>query len=464
MKLLKKMLKEEGAGGAVGGGAVAAAPMPLGMDASVLKPKKKKKTVMIKRIVPGVNEQETSNNQTDKSKFHILTTTAKQIEDDTTRPQRLQENFGQFATAVFDLLKNRIPSIVKTNENVETLLKRELLHFQREWRTKLEEDSVINSFELIMEFEDQPFDTETIISKLKSMERKSEKFDKQATTEFGLKDEDGNTILVTVPQDQADSFESALRARLSGSMGSRLDQREPPSVEEVLFQLKDHFSILDVSWPTVPEDQEVSTNIGMGEEPEGEDTAMGGEDDLGLDLEGGEEMAPPAPRFDATTALQQVIDMMMADAEARKAEAERRKQEAKAKEIEALASQSRQLVKQEEEILDMERQQKAEKEREKEIKRLAQLAKWKKEAGAADEGNLGASEEAFGVGKGMQTPPGLKAEMGLEDELGIEQEETSMRRPDRTKAQHGNPAHMKRQAMRRLTPKGVADYILRRVK
>lgn len=118
---------------------------------------------------------------------------------------------------------------------------------------------------------------------------------------------------------------------------------------------------------------------------------LGGEEGLGdegEDGEGGDMEATPdeadelGGEDDTKSTLQSIIGMMKADAEARMADANARAAEAKAREAEMSMNQAKEKVKQEEEILDMEAYYDKEKEEKGESDRLAKLAKYKHDLAA----------------------------------------------------------------------------------
>ena len=246
--------------------------------------------------------------------------------------------------------------------------------------------------------DENTFDASDVMSKLDAAEKQS-RLD-QDTVPFGMEDEDGNIVKVYVRAEQADEFETALGAMLSGEdmEGDQDEETDAVEIAEVLFQLKDKFDIVDVEWPEIEGDVEEEQEMAGGAEgapggeagglPGGEGEGGGeagglegaeGEGGEGLeDLEGeegeGDEMEAEGG---AEGALQDVIDMLKADAEARKAEAEARAKEAEAKAAEAHAQAAASKVSQEEQVLDMEQFNKSKKEEENETKRLAQMTKYK---------------------------------------------------------------------------------------
>jgi hypothetical protein len=377
MKLLKKV-NEDAAGGAVGGGAVAAFAMP--MFAS-----------LVKRNIP---------------------TTPKIIKYGKTKKEKKARSLG---------LGEAFNTLMEFDPNAGA-------------NPSPDEQSTGTG----------NFDTSEVISKLKSLETK-EKTDNRDTTVFGLEDDNGGTVRVTVKNEQAAEFEKALQNYMSDID----DDEDVPEIAEMLFKLKDHFDIVDVEWPDISEDEEQEQGVeggapgaegGMDGAPgaEGGDLLGGGEG--GEDLLAGAGAEPPASGADTgqvTDLLTQVIDMMKADAEARKAEA-------KAREVEAATKQVSAKVKQEEQMLDMEAYNKSKKEEDKETKRLASLARWKHEMGSGDSSSDSSSDVSSGGGS---------------VDLGGGQEEEEVH----TKPVAIRPAPQQT-AAGRVHPHDIASFILKRIK
>ena len=227
------------------------------------------------------------------------------------------------------------------------------------------------------------YDQQDVISKLDDAEKKA-KADKD-TICFGLEDEDGGIVKVYVRSDQADDFEAALATALSAEDEDENDENSNAEIAEVLFNLKDKFEIVEVEWGVIEGDEEEEQELEGGEggemapEGEGELDPEGGE--LDDEMAGGEDMVDD--ESEATSALQSVIDVMKADAEARQAEANAKKAEADADTAKYAAEASASKVSQEEEILDMEAHEKAKSDADKESKTLAKLAKYKHETNAS---------------------------------------------------------------------------------
>ena len=253
--------------------------------------------------------------------------------------------------------------------------------------------------------EDEKFDSADVISKLKKAERRSSYEDD--TKGFALEDNEGQIIKVYVATDQAEDFEHALGAALNGNGDYNQDgevegESTPLEIAEILFNLKDRFTIVDVEWPSIEEDeeQEVEGDLGdLGGGEGGEEDKGDSEGDLDLDLsgEGGEEGDMEAALQgdgegdlglgdeemgggnDAEGMLQSVIDLLVSQADAAKAEAQAKEAEANATEAKYNAQAAEAKVKKEEEILDMEAHYSEQKDQEKEAKQLAKLARYKHE-------------------------------------------------------------------------------------
>jgi len=253
--------------------------------------------------------------------------------------------------------------------------------------------------------EETNFDAASVLSKIDNAEQKARA--NGDTTAFGLEDEDGQIVKVYVKSDQAEDFEQALAVALAGEDENDDDENSSTEIAEVIFKLKDRFEIIDVDWNTFEgdedEEQEVVGDEEGGESAGDEDLDVDGEsgvepngDEAGGDLEAGADDAEmDASEDDAKSALQSVIDVMKADAEAKEAEAKAKEAEAKAKEAEYASQSASAKVQQEEQILDMETHNKAKADKQKEAKQLAQLAKYKHETAVGAETKLSGAETSI---------------------------------------------------------------------
>lgn len=226
------------------------------------------------------------------------------------------------------------------------------------------------------------FDPADVISKIDAAEKKAK--NEKDTVTFGLEDEDDNLVKVYVKADQAEEFERTLASLLAGEDDNDDEKNSATEIATVLFKLKDKFEIIDVEWPNIEGDEEEEQEVSAVEtetddqnmDIADDEMASGKEGDIDLDLENPEDDMT-SDEDAAKSALQQVIDMLKSDAEARSAEAKAKEAEAKAKEAEFAARTAEAKIKQEEEVLDMETYYKQKSDQEKEAKQLAKLAKYK---------------------------------------------------------------------------------------
>lgn len=261
-----------------------------------------------------------------------------------------------------------------------------------------------------------------IFSKLRGIENTSRRDDSDATT-YGVEDDDGNMMKITVRSDQAQDFEVALAQELGEleeyKMTGRGGYGRDVSMAEVLFNLKQKFDVIDVEFPEIPtdkvynadkvsdpedlqSDQEFDDDIqsdDMGDDPlspEGEeaDSPPGEEDDLGdfdtdldsdaeedegledEDADMGEEFGETGPE-DEESLLKGIIRMLSAEAEARKAQHDAEAEKARESQARYAAKAAQNEMRKQEELLSMEEEKKRQQEKEKEARQLADLARYK---------------------------------------------------------------------------------------
>jgi hypothetical protein len=233
---------------------------------------------------------------------------------------------------------------------------------------------------LLTEFTKDTFSPTDVQSKLTSAEKRLD-FQKN-TVPFGLKNENGEIIVVYVRPDQADDFENVVAAELN-----RTDQT-PSEVAELLFNLRGRFDIVHAEFPSIPEDAEEPAPAGAaagGVPPAPGETPPGGEEGLpSLGAEGGEALPPMGDMGgsaggsnDAASALDKVIDMLKADIDARKAEADARKAQANADEAKYAAQIANDKIRSEQETLDAKGYYDEQKRVQDEAKKLGMLARYR---------------------------------------------------------------------------------------
>jgi hypothetical protein len=307
----------------------------------------------------------------------------------------------------------------------------------------------------------QNIDTSEILSKLKSLEDK-EAVNYKDTVTFGLVDNNGGIVKVSIPKDQSTSFEQDIQ-HLMGEY----DESEPtPEIAEILFNLKNNYTIVDVQWPDIEEDAEDSASTlepsqEGGEQLPGEGDQMPGAEGDQMPGAEGDQMpgaeAGSEPGIESVTSLlTQVIDMMKTDADARKAEAQAREAEFKTRQSMAARDQAMARVKQEEQMLDMDEYNKSKKDREKEAKKLAQLAKWKHDVTSGKDQDRPAQEPSYDFLPGDDNED--YAKLG-DNYSSSEEEERVYRQP----TMHPRPSGIQKVAGK-VAPSDIAKFIMNRVK
>ena len=251
----------------------------------------------------------------------------------------------------------------------------------------------------VKEQQEETFNSTDVFSKVDAAAKKAKS--NEHTIGFALEDADGNLVRVYVPREQAEEFELALGMQLEQQRRDRnftdysneedSDKMYPKEIAEVLYELKTRFTIVGVEWPKIETDPEEEQEVGVSgsetaETGDGEETLddegaenADGDEDLEAEMTAGDEAGEDVGEEDAKTALQSVIDMMKADAEAKKAEAEADKAKAEAETASYAARAAEAKVKAEEETLDMETYYNNEKKKDDEAKQIQKLAKYRHE-------------------------------------------------------------------------------------
>lgn len=290
-------------------------------------------------------------------------------------------------------------------------------------------------------------DLNDVSSRFKDMQTGATEDD---TVTYGVEDDQGNLMKITVKSDIAKDFEDRLSQEIQKNAEfesdiNKIPNRNTPSMAEVLFKLKDEFEIIDVEFPSIPKNtvyktagvdmREPESGVGqtdlendLGYEDDdfsmdgegGADGEMGGmeggdefggapsgEDEFGLGGGEGDELGSPeggmggedgmnAPGeedfsddesvedFSAGGAssggteglLNAILQMLQADAEAKKAQAEAETEKAKALQAEYSAKAATASIAQQTELIAMEQDIAKQKEKEKEARKMADLAKF----------------------------------------------------------------------------------------
>lgn len=103
----------------------------------------------------------------------------------------------------------------------------------------------------------EAFDLQDVLSRLNGIEGKSTDWaNSRDNVTYGVEDDEGNIMKVTVRKPQAKEFEVYLAQQLGDQQQASLsgDTVQSVSMAELLFNLKDKFDIIDVDFPKIPTD------------------------------------------------------------------------------------------------------------------------------------------------------------------------------------------------------------------
>jgi len=103
----------------------------------------------------------------------------------------------------------------------------------------------------------ETFDLQDVLSRLNGIEGKSTDWaNSRDNVTYGVEDDEGNLMKVTVRKPQAKEFETYLAQQLGDQKQASLsgDTVQSVSMAELLFNLKDKFDIIDVDFPKIPTD------------------------------------------------------------------------------------------------------------------------------------------------------------------------------------------------------------------
>ena len=100
----------------------------------------------------------------------------------------------------------------------------------------------------------EAFDLQDVLSRLRGVEGKS--VEPRDNVTYGVEDDEGNIMKVTVRKDQAAEFEAVLAHELADIEAFSVTGQDGKDVSmaELLFNLKDKFDIVDVEFPKIPTD------------------------------------------------------------------------------------------------------------------------------------------------------------------------------------------------------------------
>lgn len=141
----------------------------------------------------------------------------------------------------------------------------------------------------------EAFDLQDVLSRLSGMTNKAgEAGLSRNNVTYGVEDDEGNIMKVTVPKDQAPEFEVYLAHQLGDMEQAALTGQTVQSVSmaELLFNLKDKFTIVDVDFPKIPTDVVYNADKASHDAPTATATPAGGANDTVTDDQvGGQDAA-----------------------------------------------------------------------------------------------------------------------------------------------------------------------------
>lgn len=130
----------------------------------------------------------------------------------------------------------------------------------------------------------ESFDMNDVLSRLSGLEGEGEAGD--STVSYGVEDDDGNLMKVTVRADQSEEFESRLATELADAARRQevTGNKTGFSMAELLYNLNDEFDIVDVRFPQIPADAVYNADkVQYG-------VADTGQEDIGVPGENGDDM------------------------------------------------------------------------------------------------------------------------------------------------------------------------------
>jgi len=262
----------------------------------------------------------------------------------------------------------------------------------------------VGSFERLTESSGYPDQLKDVTSRLKDLQNSGE-YDNKDIISYGVRDDTGNMMIITVPLQQSEEFEQRIAQTLADVLDfKKTGKGEDKSLAELLYELKDEFTIITAEFPKLPKDAvynadeitEADPDPEMGDDEGGADSfggdglgdleggddegnpnASGSEDDLG-DLEGDPEDEDMGDDFESGDSKEDlmvsVLGMLKSQNEKETAQANAEAEQAKAKQAEIAMMSSKDTVAKEEELISAQAEMDAVKDKEKSAKKMRELA------------------------------------------------------------------------------------------
>lgn len=255
----------------------------------------------------------------------------------------------------------------------------------------------IGSMEKLTESSGYPDQLRDVTSRLKDLQNTGEYSD-QDIISYGVRDDTGTMMIVTVPLQQSEEFEQRVAQSLADVLNfKKTGKGEDKSLAELLYELKDEFTIITAEFPKLPKDAVYNADEiteaepglddqesdDMGDDTDGDTGDLGDDlggddsDDLGDDLSSEDDNM--ADDFDAggeskEDLLVSVLGMLKSQNEKETAQADAEKAKAEARTAELALQSSKDTVAKEEEMIAASAEMDAQKDMEKRAKEAKEIA------------------------------------------------------------------------------------------
>ena len=252
-------------------------------------------------------------------------------------------------------------------------------------RYKFHAVNMEGSIKSITESSRFPYQVDDAVSRLKGMETIANRPETDVIT-YGVEDDDKVMMKITVPIEQSEDFEREVAQALADVLDyKKTGKGEDKSLAELLYELKDQFTIISVEFPTIPKDavynadevteglpeeddlDDVDDTEGIDDELDDEEGFDPEDEELGDEFEGGDSKED---------LLNSVLGMLKSQNEKEVAQANAEAEKAKAKQAELALQASNHEMQRAEEAVASQAEMEAEKDKEKDAKRMSEIAKY----------------------------------------------------------------------------------------
>lgn len=254
-------------------------------------------------------------------------------------------------------------------------------------RYKFHAVNMEGSIKSITESSKFPYQVDDAVSRLKGMEMTSDRTDKDIVT-YGIEDDDGVMMKITVPLEQGEDFERQVAQALADVLDyKKTGKGEDKSLAELLYELKDQFTIISAEFPIVPKDAVYNADEvteGLPDEDDLDDVddidALDGEEKLDGEEEFDPEDEELGDEFEGGDSkedlLTSVLGMLKSQNEKEVAQANAEAEKARAKQAELALQASTHEMQTAEDAIASQAEMEAEKDKEKRAKDMADIAKF----------------------------------------------------------------------------------------